>query len=48
MIGRDLFVLVSQRHLCNRVGTDGSQATEAIRFTFIRTIWKHPECNQSI
>jgi len=27
---------------------NGSQAAEAIRFTFIRTIWKHLECNQSI
>jgi len=28
--------------------TDESQAAEAIRFTFIITIWKHPERNQSI
>jgi len=28
--------------------SDGSQAAEAIRFTFIITIWKHPERNQSI
>jgi len=27
---------------------DGSQAAETIRFTFIRTIWKHPEGNQPI
>jgi len=30
------------------VQIDGSPATEVIRFTFIRTIWKHPEPNQSI
>jgi len=28
--------------------SDGSQAAEAIRFIFIRTIWKHSKCNQSI
>jgi len=32
--------------VCTRA--DMSQATEAIRFTFIKTIWEHPERNQSI
>jgi len=38
----------SKHEYLNHKRSDGSQAAEAITFTFIRTIWKHPERNQSI